>query len=80
MQNKPIAESQCHYPDCQSAAVKTCSKCHQGFCAQHVHRRWLSAICEFCLLLKAAGQVPAQRDTEIAEINAGFEVRRNSLK
>jgi hypothetical protein len=54
MQDTKIAEPQCHYPDCPSAAVKICRTCHQSFCARHIHRRWWSYIREFCLQLKAA--------------------------
>ena len=61
MGDKKILESLCHYPDCTSASVKTCRKCHQSFCDRHIHRRWWSYICEFCLLLGAAGR-PPERD------------------
>jgi hypothetical protein len=54
MQDTKPPESQCHYPDCTSAAVNTCRKCHQSFCALHIHRRWWSYICDFCLELKEA--------------------------
>jgi len=76
MQDKNRRESQCHYPDCTAASVKTCRKCHRSFCDQHIHRRWWgSYICEICLFLKGTGKAP--RDTEKEEIIAGYEIRRN---
>ena len=56
MQDTKPSESQCHYPDCTSAAVKTCSKCHQSFCGLHIHRRWWSYMCDFCLWQRDAGR------------------------
>lgn len=72
MQDTKPPASQCHYPDCPAAAVKTCRQCHQSFCAVHIHRRWWSYICEFCLLLKAAGRTP--------ERDAAFELASDQMR
>jgi len=60
MQDTKTPESQCHYSDCASPAVKTCRKCHHSFCARHIHRQLWSYICDFCLWEKAAGHTPIE--------------------
>jgi len=54
MQQAQKAVGRCHYPDCTDLSSVTCITCHQGFCMQHVHRRWGKYICEFCFLLEQA--------------------------
>lgn len=77
MQDKNTHESQCHYPDCTDSPTRTCKKCHHTYCEQHIHRRWWgSYICEICIFLKGTGG-KASRDTEMAEIAAGYAVRQN---
>ncbi len=72
MQDTKPSESQCHYPECTSAAVKTCRKCHQSFCDRHIHRRWWSYLCDFCLWQRAAGHTPIR--------DARFEVASDFIR
>lgn len=77
MQDKNTHDPLCHYPDCTAAPAQTCRKCHRAYCEQHIHRRWWGGyVCEICLFLKGTGG-KAPRDTEMAEITAGYAVRSN---
>lgn len=73
-------ESQCHYPDCSLASVKICRQCQQSFCSQHIHQRWGSSLCEFCLLLKAAKPSPPLRDMETEKEFATDEGLRRMME
>ena len=61
-----LRQSQCHYPNCTSQAVNICRKCHQSFCYIHLHRRWWSYMCDFCLLVKEARDYDQKQINELA--------------
>jgi hypothetical protein len=65
MRDGEIATMRCQYPGCTKLAQRTCTKCHQGFCSQHIHRRWWKDICEFCFLLDEANGGPQRRASHI---------------